>query len=104
MPAKSDFEGVARRKCIFKLLIQLKIKFEFLQIFFLFSAFWHFHLNERRDVVPVVTFKSSIRQFNGCTGSSRPAAILRVTNSARLPPNSAASVPIVIGRAGLQHL
>ena len=104
MPAKSDFEGVARRKCIFKLLIQLKIKFEFLQIFFLFSAFWHFHLNDRRDVVPVVAFKSSIRQFNGCTGSSRPAAILRVTNSARLPPNSAASVPIVIGRAGLQHL
>ena len=89
MPAKSDFEGVARRKCIFKLLIQLKIKFEFLQIFFLFSAFLHFHLNDRRDVVPVVAFKSSIRQFNGCTGSSRPAAILRVTNSARLT-NSAA--------------
>ena len=50
MPAKSNFKGIARRKCIFKLLIQLKIKFVFLQIFFLFSAFWHFDLNDRRDV------------------------------------------------------
>ena len=89
MPTKSDFEGVARWKRIFKLLIQLKIKFEFFQIFFLFSAFWHFQLNQRRNVVSIIIPKSSIRQFNACTASSRPAAIVRVTNSARPPPNSA---------------